>query len=38
MENQASRSAKAQPGQHKDLYCGNIVTAVVVSNLLWLGH
>ena len=24
-ENQASLSTKVQPGQHKDLYCGNIV-------------
>lgn len=29
MENQASLSAKAQSGQHKDLYRGNIVAALL---------
>lgn len=32
VENQASCSVQAQPGQHKDLYCRTNVVAAVASN------
>lgn len=33
MENQTSCSAKAQPGQHDDLYCENSVAVAVATYL-----